>query len=110
MQLFIFLGGSLLRLFCAGARVFVVRQHSQIVSGGNFNVGSDSVLLDCLALGSVVLGNGKDQRGTVWNLDKLLHGTIAEGLVAQHVAAPVLLDGARHYFGWARSSAINQHY
>jgi hypothetical protein len=55
-----------------GAAV-IIGQHRVLVGVRHQDVGRNRRVLNGLAAGRVVLGNGKNERGAVGNLDQLLH-------------------------------------
>src|SRR6185437_368607 len=113
-ELLIDLDGWLLdRSGNSGARTalrkgFVVDVGLLVEAGGDGDVGRDAFILQLLAGGRLVLGDGEDEGAAVRQFEGLLLAAFAEGLLADNVAALVVEDGAGDELRRAGGAAVGE--
>ena len=93
---FVALGGGVLLVF---------------IVGGLFDgdVGGDGIVLNLLAAGALVLGNGEQEGRAAGQIDGLLDRTLAEGALADHIAALEVFNGGGGKLGSAIGAAVDEH-
>ena len=87
LQLLILLRSLFLVLFWSRAWLVFIGKCRFIIGICNHHARRHSGILNRLAVGRIIFGNGQDQRRTVRQLDYFLYRTIAKRLIADNVAA-----------------------
>src|SRR5438105_4546419 len=90
-ELVVYLNARLLhRSGSSGCRPFLIWGLALVGRGRDHYVGRDAIVLQLLAGGRFILGDGEDQGCAVWQLEGLLLRALAKGLLADFIGVLVV--------------------
>src|ERR1700733_460950 len=85
------------------ARIVII-----LLAGGDHDIRRYRLVLNLLAQGRSILGDGKDQRSAIGKFHGLLHGAFTEGSVSHHVASLVIENRRGNNLSRPRGAMVHQ--